>query len=1006
MASCAPADGEPHPADGTELASWHYPSDAQFRRYQFDAVEAALGENTLVSFPTGLGKTLVGAVVMANYARWFPQSLVAFIAPTRPLVAQQLDAVVATVRLGRGGRGDAALLTGDTPPTERRACYASCRALFCTAQVLANDLASGACPPRRLALLVVDEAHHAQGEHAYCQIARALFAAGGAVRILALSATAGKDVAAVQRVLTALRISRLLAMDEDDPFVQRHCHERRVHTVVVARAPAAGRGAAALAARKALVAGAAGGAAAALSARLVVPTAAARALLAAADALAAVAVALGLGGDGDGAAGGAAGGARVDCAEGWPSAWAGDEADGAAAPSPARPLATLSLNAPTSAARARAARRRLARGDAAALTRALAHWPPCGLAGACGVGVWARGCARGCAAALRAADDADPRADAAAAAFALATRPALPCCGGCARALAERGRPADGGLLDGGGAAMLGNACDVARPALDGALALLAAAAAAAAASAAAGAGAGAGTRVAGSRGSLALDSSGFAIGAHVPKLQALLRVLHEYYAAAAAAAADDAAAAAADAADAAAGASARNSGGRGGGNGGAGAALASRPRAIIFCESRTAVAHVLSALHLHARAISGGALRAAPFIGQNGQAGGAKRSAGDASAPASGAAGGDAAAGGGGGGGGGELCGLSQRQQMETLAAFAAGSLDVLVATCIGEEGLHVSEVALLICYDVTKSPVRTMQRLVTAARAARGCSGRRDLAVCPGPARRRRCGLDPRRPTPLAPPCRRHVPLALRRAAPGGRRTARASSSLRRRRRARRARSRRPAAPPPPRARRRRPPAAPLPRPSRSSAASTPPCARRCRPPRRRPRRAARARSRAARARASSCSARASAPSSRTGCARRRRARGCRCGRRPRRAACRRRRRSRRRRRRRRRGLSRRSPTAAAARAAAACPRRCWPPSRPRASSPPTSGSPSRSARRRRRHRRALATRARTSAHGAQLATTRASARMPRDRRPTTARLLRARPPRASARSSPRAC
>lgn len=159
----APGGAEPHAADRAALAEWHYPSDAQFRRFQFDAVLASLRANALVSFPTGLGKTLVAAVAMHNFLRWFPASLVVFVAPTRPLVAQQLDAVLAAVPIGRDG---ACLLTGDVPPAERGALYAQRRALFTTAQVLANDLLSGACPAARISLLVLDEAHHAQGDHA------------------------------------------------------------------------------------------------------------------------------------------------------------------------------------------------------------------------------------------------------------------------------------------------------------------------------------------------------------------------------------------------------------------------------------------------------------------------------------------------------------------------------------------------------------------------------------------------------------------------------------------------------------------------------------------------------------------------------------------------------------------------------------------------------------------------------------------------------------------------
>ncbi len=36
-------------------------------------IEAALLANTLVCLPTGLGKTLIAAVVMYNFSRWFPQ---------------------------------------------------------------------------------------------------------------------------------------------------------------------------------------------------------------------------------------------------------------------------------------------------------------------------------------------------------------------------------------------------------------------------------------------------------------------------------------------------------------------------------------------------------------------------------------------------------------------------------------------------------------------------------------------------------------------------------------------------------------------------------------------------------------------------------------------------------------------------------------------------------------------------------------------------------------------
>jgi len=40
----------------------------------------------------GLGKTFIAAVVMYNFWRWYPRGKVVFLAPTKPLVAQQIHA--------------------------------------------------------------------------------------------------------------------------------------------------------------------------------------------------------------------------------------------------------------------------------------------------------------------------------------------------------------------------------------------------------------------------------------------------------------------------------------------------------------------------------------------------------------------------------------------------------------------------------------------------------------------------------------------------------------------------------------------------------------------------------------------------------------------------------------------------------------------------------------------------------------------------------------------------
>lgn len=72
--------------------SYIYPINYPVRDYQFNIIKKCLYRNTLVSLPTGLGKTFIAAVVMYNFYRWYPARKVVFLAPTKPLVSQQVEA--------------------------------------------------------------------------------------------------------------------------------------------------------------------------------------------------------------------------------------------------------------------------------------------------------------------------------------------------------------------------------------------------------------------------------------------------------------------------------------------------------------------------------------------------------------------------------------------------------------------------------------------------------------------------------------------------------------------------------------------------------------------------------------------------------------------------------------------------------------------------------------------------------------------------------------------------
>ena len=65
---------------------------------------------------------------------------------------------------------------------------------------------------------------------------------------------------------------------------------------------------------------------------------------------------------------------------------------------------------------------------------------------------------------------------------------------------------------------------------------------------------------------------------------------------------------------------------------------------------------------------------------------------------------------------------GINQKKQIEILTKFKSYELNTLIATCIGEEGLDIGEIDLIICYDSGFSPVRLVQRMGRTGRKRAG--------------------------------------------------------------------------------------------------------------------------------------------------------------------------------------------------------------------------------------------------------------------------------------------
>lgn len=150
------------------LDTWVYPASKAFRTYQYKIVRSALFENTLVTLPTGLGKTFIASAVMFNFYRWFKDGLIFFVAPTKPLVTQQSQSFGSTIT--EIPLNQIAELNGNMSKQNRQKAYKTCKVFFMTPQTLQSDIQDCLFDPTKLTLLVIDEAHRATGNYAYCNV--------------------------------------------------------------------------------------------------------------------------------------------------------------------------------------------------------------------------------------------------------------------------------------------------------------------------------------------------------------------------------------------------------------------------------------------------------------------------------------------------------------------------------------------------------------------------------------------------------------------------------------------------------------------------------------------------------------------------------------------------------------------------------------------------------------------------------------------------------------------
>jgi Fanconi anemia group M protein len=197
------------------------PKTLESRKYEINLAKNSLDDSTLIILPTGLGKTVVALLVIAERLKNFPLSKILFLAPTRPLVEQHTAFLKNLLNLEEKSIN---ILTGEVNQKERAKLWKSSNLVVATPQVIVNDLNQKRINLEDVSLVVFDEAHRGIGDYAYVKLAKIYQKMSKYPLVLGMTASPGSNLEHILAVCRNLGIQKIDIRTIDDEDVRPYVY--------------------------------------------------------------------------------------------------------------------------------------------------------------------------------------------------------------------------------------------------------------------------------------------------------------------------------------------------------------------------------------------------------------------------------------------------------------------------------------------------------------------------------------------------------------------------------------------------------------------------------------------------------------------------------------------------------------------------------------------------------------------------------------------------------------
>ena len=199
------------------------PDSLEKRQYQINIANTAKKASTLVVLPTGLGKTIIAVLTIAEELTKKTNKIL-FLAPTKPLVNQHAQFLKTYLNL----ENSIAVFTGEISPKKRKKMWDDNTIIISTPQVIENDLISKRISLEETTLIIFDEVHRAVGNYAYVFISDMYRKQRNHRVSLGMTASPGNDISKILEICQSLEIQHIEIRTKNDPDVRPYVHDVKI----------------------------------------------------------------------------------------------------------------------------------------------------------------------------------------------------------------------------------------------------------------------------------------------------------------------------------------------------------------------------------------------------------------------------------------------------------------------------------------------------------------------------------------------------------------------------------------------------------------------------------------------------------------------------------------------------------------------------------------------------------------------------------------------------------